>query len=268
MPLAGEESDGIPVISYVLTGLDGTVLAQREPDREFYAASTVKLAVLVAAMRAVDAGTLDLDQQLTAQHRWASSVEGAPTFGQDDDEIDAGMPAPGQSIALRDVLWRMVAVSSNEATNMTVGLVGLDSIARAFADAGAASSRMERLIGDSAARAAGRTHAVTARDLVALLRHIVTGALTSPASTAVMISLLEDQEFAYLGEGLPPGTRFGSKSGWVTGIQHDVAYICPDGELAGPGAYVFAVCTRGYAEPDATELLATLSNLVWTQQTR
>lgn len=54
----------------------------------------------------------------------------------------------------------------------------------------------------------------------------------------------------------------------MTGIQHDVAYVCPTGVLIGAATYVLAVCTRGYAEPDATELLGTLSNLVWDRQTR
>lgn len=40
----------------------------------------------------------------------------------------------------------------------------------------------------------GLTHIPTARDLASLLRSIVTGALAAPESTAVMVSMLEDQE--------------------------------------------------------------------------
>ena len=56
---------------------------------------------------------------------------------------------------------------------------------------------------------------------------------------------------------MPDGVPFGSKSGWVGGIRHDVAFV---GE-PGPGALVVAVCTRGYEAPDAEEALRTIGSL-------
>ena len=50
---------------------------------------------------------------------------------------------------------------------------------------------------------------------------------------------------------MPDHVPHGSKSGWVDGIRHDVAFVGPPG----PDALVVAVCTRGYAETDAEELL-------------
>lgn len=263
MGVRGAESDGVPVVSFVVTDREGTVVAERESDRGFYAASTVKLAVLVAVMRAVDDGRLSLDQVLPSAHRFVSAAPEGVEFGPDPDDVDQGMPAPGEPMTLHDVLWRMIAVSSNEATNMAVGLVGLDAVAEAFAVCGATRSVMQRLISDLPGRAAGLTHRVTARDLAAVMRTIITGKAASPASTATMISMLEDQEIAYLAAGLPDGTRFGSKSGWVTGIQHDVAFVAPSGDLEAEDTYVMAVCTRGYEEADATELIAACSRLTW-----
>jgi beta-lactamase class A len=51
-------------------------------------------------------------------------------------------------VSLREVLRRMIVVSSNEATNMAVELVGLDAVREALAVCGAPSSKMERLFGD------------------------------------------------------------------------------------------------------------------------
>ncbi|TWP34980.1 serine hydrolase [Leekyejoonella antrihumi] len=263
MSLRSFESDGTPVLSFQVLDGAGSVLAQRAPDREFYAASTIKLAVLIAAMRAVDAGRLALDQELTATHTFRSAVPGGSEFGMDEDDFDEGMPAEGSPISLHDVLWRMVAVSSNEATNMVVDLVGLDAVAEALAHCGARNSVMQRPIGDVEGRSAGLTNRVTAGDLAALMRAVITGAAASPASTERMVSILEAQQIPYLGKGLPTGTRFGSKSGWVDAIQHDVAFVAPSGDLASPETYVIAVCTRGYEEADATELLAGVSRLAW-----
>ncbi|WGW13172.1 class A beta-lactamase-related serine hydrolase [Saxibacter everestensis] len=266
MPVTGYESDGVPVVSYCLTDFSGRVIAEREPDRTFYAASTVKLGVLIAAMRAVDDGRLDLDQLLTVRHTFRSMAPSGEEFGMDADEIDVGMPPAGSRLCLRDVLWRMVAVSSNEATNMTVELVGFPAIAEAFALCGARSAKMERFICDGPARDHGLTHLMTARDLAAIVRTIVTGAAASEASTAEMLRMLEDQQFDYLARGLPAGIRSGSKSGWVAGIQHDGGYVSPSGHLDADENYVLAVCTRGYAEPDATEMLAAMSRFAYQLQ--
>lgn len=263
----GAESDGVPVVSFQVTDRVGRVLAERDPDRQFYAASTVKLAVLVAAMRLVDAGELSLDQELPSTHTFVSAAPGGSEFGMEEDSVDAGMPPIGTPIRLHDVLWRMVAVSSNEATNMAIGLVGLESVADAFALCGAKDSVMQRLIGDLEGRAAGLTHRITARDLAAVLRAVITGRAASPKSTEIMVSILQDQQIAYLGNGLPEGTRFGSKSGWVQGIQHDVAFVAPSGDLEGHDTYVIAVCTRGYEEADATELFSATSRLAWDLRT-
>ena len=257
------ESDGVPTIAFQITDGEGRVLAERDPDRVFYAASTVKLAVLIAVMRAVDAGRISLEQHLTSTHRFVSLVPDGIEFGMEEDEFDDGMPPEGEPISLHDVLWRMIAVSSNEATNLAVGVVGLDAVADAFACCGADRSAMQRLICDLQGRAAGLTHQTTAGDLVRVLSTIISGRAASPKSTRTMIGMLEDQQFAYLGDGLPAGTRFGSKSGWVQGIQHDVAFVAPSGDLAADDTYLIAVCTRGYAEDEATELLASTSRLAW-----
>ena len=62
--------------------------AERAPDVPFYAASTVKLAVLVAAARALESGELTLDQQVRSTDRFASQVPGAPAYRIEPDDLD------------------------------------------------------------------------------------------------------------------------------------------------------------------------------------
>ena len=59
---------------------------------------------------------------------------------------------------------------------------------------------------------------------------------------------------------MPEGVPYGSKSGWVDGIRHDVAFVGGPG----PDALVVAVCTRGYDEPEAEETLQALGALALT----
>ena len=258
MGKTGTHSDGVPVIAYCVRRASGTVLAERLADEEFYAASTVKLAVLVAAARALEAGTVSLETSLPSADTFQSEAPGAPDFRIDPDDLDEGMPPPGTPMPLVDVIERMIVVSSNEATNMVVELVGRDAANAALADAGATSSSFGRKYSDlAAAKALGGSHRTTAADLATLMSAIVTGALTGPEWTAWMTSMLGRQHDRQLTASVPAGVPFGSKSGWVDGIRHDVAFI---GE-PGPDALVVAVCTRGYEWPDAEEALRAIGSL-------
>jgi beta-lactamase class A len=50
------------------------------PDVRHYAASTIKLAVLVALYRAHEAGRLDLDDEVPVRNSFRSALAGAPEF--------------------------------------------------------------------------------------------------------------------------------------------------------------------------------------------
>ncbi len=258
MVKTGTHSDGVPVVAYCVRRASGAVLAERLADEEFYAASTVKLAVLAAAARALEAGTVSLETSLPSADTFQSEAPGAPDFHIDPDDLDEGMPPPGTPMPLADVIERMIVVSSNEATNMVIELVGRDAANAALADAGATSSSFGRKYSDlAAAKALGGSHRATARDLATLMAAIVTGKLASPEWTAWMTQMLGRQDDRQLTAHVPDGVPFGSKSGWVDGIRHDVAFI---GE-PGPDALVVAVCTRGYEWPDAEEALKAIGAL-------
>lgn len=257
MGATGTYSDGVPIIAYCVRRAGGAVLAERGADERFYAASTVKLAVLVAAARALEAGSVALETSLTSTATFRSDVAGAPDFSIDPDDLDAGMPTPGTPMPFADVVERMIVVSSNEATNMVSDVVGLDAVNAALIDAGASSSSYGCKYSDFAAGAQGAKRDTTARDLAALMSAIVTGALTGPERTAWMTEMLGRQHDRLLTAEIPEGVPFGSKSGSVNGIRHDVAFVGKPGS----DALVLAVCTRGYEESDANEALKAIGSL-------
>jgi beta-lactamase class A len=217
-----------------------------------YAASTMKVAVLLAAQHAHEAGTLDLDTPVPVTDRFASAAPGAPDYvlarAPEDDPVT--WERLGGTAPLRWLAERMIVRSSNLATNIVLAHVGLGSAHREWALAGARHSRIGRGIEDAAARAAGLTNEVTAADL---------GALMTSASEAggwVMATLEATEDRDDLAAGLPPGTRIAHKSGWVTGVRHGAAVIEP----AGGCPYLLVVCTTT-ALPDvaARRLLARIA---------
>ena len=184
-------------------------------------------------------------------------MPGAPPYRIVPDDIDEGMPPAGTSMSFATTVERMVVVSSNEATNMVTEVVGLPAVAAALADAGATSSSYDSMYSDFAAAAQGAKRMTTARDLAALMSALVLGELADAERTAWMTSLLARQDDRLLTASVPDSVPHGSKSGWVDGIRHDVAFI---GE-PGPETLVVAVCTRGYEPPAAEEAIRALGAL-------
>ena len=257
MVSTGTHSDGVPVVAYRIARASGEVLAARQDRLDFYAASTVKLAVLVAAARALDAGTASLTETCTATRTFTSQVPGGGEYTIEPDDVDSGLPPDGTPMPLGDVVERMIVVSSNEATNIVAERVGLPAVNKVLADAGAAGSVFGRKYSDLAAEQAGASHRTTAADLCLLMSALVTGRLAGPEQTAWMCEMLGRQTDRQLTAAVPHATPFGSKSGWVDGIRHDVAFV----GAPGPDALVIAVCTRGYDEQAAEETLKSLGAL-------
>lgn len=82
-------------------------------------ASTRKISIMTAALAAVHAGKLSLDQKVTIEARF-----------QDNDSGTFQHLTPGFSITFRDALVMMIIVSDNTCTGMVVDLVGLGEIQR------------------------------------------------------------------------------------------------------------------------------------------
>jgi beta-lactamase class A len=82
-------------------------------------ASTRKISILMAALAAVHAGKLSLDQKVTIDAKY-----------QDNDSGTFQHLTPGFWITLRDALVMMIIVSDNTCTGTVVDLVGLDTVQR------------------------------------------------------------------------------------------------------------------------------------------
>ncbi|MEU4643232.1 serine hydrolase [Micromonospora sp. NPDC023814] len=270
--------DGVPGTVSAYVGRPGADPAwTRHADATHYAASTMKAAVLVALHRAAEAGTLDLDAPVPVRNEFDSALPGTPRFScaRHYDNDDAVWDRVGDSAPLRWLAHRMIVRSSNLATNIVIGHVGLPAVAEVWALAGARHSVTGRGIEDFAAREAGITNLVTAADLAALLGALATGAhtpgpLASPAGCAAMLDVLFAQEHREdLAAGLPEGTRIAHKNGWVHGVRHGAGVVFPDD--APPYAVVACTTTDladggpdgDEAEDDACRLIAGISAAAW-----
>jgi beta-lactamase class A len=235
--------------------LAGPPAYTRLPEATHYAASTMKVAVLLALHRAAADGRLDLDAPVTVHNRHRSAAPGGPPFGNDaaEDSDDQVWARLGGSASLRWLAERMIVRSGNLATNLCLAAVGLPAVAAVWRDVGATRSVTGRGIEDFAARDAGLDNLVTARDLAALL----TAAADDAAARALLEAVEQRDDLA---AGMPPGVRLAHKSGWVTGIRHGAGVVFP----ADAPPYVVVVCaSTGLDDDAACRLVAAVSAAAW-----
>jgi beta-lactamase class A len=115
-----ELCDALPVqTSWYLKDLASGARADRLGDVPVPSASTRKISIMMAALAAVHAGKLALDQKVTIDAKY-----------QDNDSGTFQHLTPGFWITFRDALVMMIIVSDNTCTGTVVDLVGLDTIQR------------------------------------------------------------------------------------------------------------------------------------------
>jgi beta-lactamase class A len=258
---------GESVVSAWLGDVHGESVYVRGERTTHYAASTMKLPLLMAAYRRHERGEIDLDVEVPVHNRFRSAFDGSPfALDQHDDQDDETWSRVGRTMSLRALARHATVHSGNLATNLLLEHVGGAAVSEALADAGCSDlTTLPRGIEDAAARRAGLDNRVTAAELARVMCGIGARGLAAPATCRAVEDILAAQEHRQqVPAGLPAGTYVANKTGWVDGVAHDVALVRPDS--APP--YVVAVCTTAAASEEALySLNAAISAAAWKRWT-
>lgn len=201
---------------------DGEALWERAAREPRVAASTIKLAVLVALFRAIDAGRLRLDE--TRAVAAADKVGGSGVLRALHD---------GLALTLADLAYLMIAISDNTASNLLIDAVGLARVNAAIRDLGLRGTALGRRFRGRAARAGEPENITTAADLARLLRAILAGRAAGADASARMLALLHEQQHRdRLARSLPPAVTYAGKGGTLPGLALDAGILfAPRGPL-------------------------------------
>lgn len=203
------------------------------PSLSMHAASTMKTPVLLEVLRRVDAGTLNLSDEVPVKNEFKSLVDGSPFSNGLEENDGPTMKKLGGKATLEFLVTEMIVRSSNLATNLVLSLVGPENV-QAFTDAlGAPTVKVRRCVEDSKAFDKGVNNETDAAGMAAVMEAAVRSPKLSAAARAKAWEILTGQTYnEEIPAGLHPqsGAIVGHKTGSISSVQHDAAVVrLPDG---------------------------------------
>ncbi len=236
-----------------------------EPDRPFHPASTIKLCVMLETFHQVQQGLISLDDPVLITNEFHSIVDGSLfSLDVDDDSEQDLYQRIGQSLPRRELVRRMITVSSNLATNLLVEQVRPPQINHFMRDLGLEDLVVLRGVEDKQAYRQGLNNSATARGLMKAFLKLARGEAVSPQASAEMVEILAAQQFHdMIPARLPADVRVAHKDGWVTDHYHDAGIVYPpNGE-----PFTLAILPKWdgeIAESEAHALVALLAEAIYS----
>lgn len=254
--------DGVVSVVALVVG-DAAPAYAMAPGEQHYAASIMKLPILIAAERLSERGLLDLEQHVPVHTDFDSRSPGRRfEMDESEDSDPETWAAVGTSVLLSGLVERMITVSGNLATNLVLSLVDADEVAAVLAESGCSPlTTIPRGIEDYPAREIGLDNLITAEDLALVLAALAEGRLAGASATAECERILRNQTHrAGIPGGLPPDAVVANKTGWIDGVNHDVALVRP---TAGMPVVIAVLCSTPGTPEEREAGIARITEAVW-----
>jgi beta-lactamase class A len=262
-----EQKYGAESVGIYFEHPDGKVF-ELNADEIFHAASTMKVPVMMEVFKQIEAGKLNLNQQVTVKNQFSSIMDGSPFSLNQEDDSDLDLYKEiGKQLPLKNLVDRMINSSSNLATNIIIEMVKAENVQKLMKEIGAKDMTVLRGVEDIKAYEAGKNNRTSARSLAICYKAILDPKLFSESSRKAMIEILQSQHSQDgIGAGLKAkerGLKVASKDGWITEINHDSAII----ENETGKRWIMVIMTRGVKEEkDGWKLIAELANEIWNSR--
>ena len=198
-------------------------------DEIFPQASSIKIHILTELYRQAEAGKFRLSDV-------RSLPEPAKVGGSG---VLAELGQNSVSMSIRDYAVLMIVLSDNTATNLLIDLVGMENVNKNLLVLGATKTKLQRVMMDIKAAAAGRENIGTPRDVMMILEKLFRGEIVNRTSCEDMLSILRKPKEGPIRAGVPGAVELANKEGEIEGIRCDVGIVylpnCP---------YIICVMTK------------------------
>jgi beta-lactamase class A len=230
-------------------------------DRWFHAASTIKLAVLLAIFRAADEGRLRLDNSLHVRNRFVSTADGSPfRLDPSSDAMPELYQAIGRTAKISTLTEGMIVASSNLATNLLLDFLGVEYARNVLRDAQVSGVELRRGVEDETAHKKGIDNEATADGLLTLLSALRGNFLKRESREQAIHVLLAQRSNSMIPAGLPAHATVAHKTGEISTACHDVGIVyLPERE-----PYIAVILTEFDAEQNGRrETVAAISEMIY-----
>ena len=228
----------------------------------YHAASTMKTPVMIEVYKQVAAGKLILSDSVLVKNEFKSIVDGSSySLNPADDSQQELYAMVGKKIPLSELVYQMIILSSNLATNLIIEMVDAKAVTASMRALGAENIQVLRGVEDQKAFDNGLNNTVTAYDLMLIYKAIAAGRVVDQKSCDDMIRVLLDQKHNTLIPALlPKEVKVAHKTGSITGVHHDSGIVfLPDGRK-----YVLVILSKNLAdEKTATPAMAKASEMIY-----
>lgn len=233
----------------------------------YHAASTMKTPVMIEVYRQANEGKFSLNDPVELKNEFKSIVDGSSySLDSTDDSEQELYKHIGEQRSIDSLLYQMIIVSSNFATNLIIQKVGAENVTRYMRQLEANDIQVLRGVEDGKAFAKGLNNTVTAHDLLLIFEKIAKGEAVNETASKAMINILLDQRFNEIIPALlPADVKVAHKTGSITHVHHDSGIIIlPDGRK-----YVLVLLSRDWEnEQEAIKTMANISLLIYKHVTK
>jgi beta-lactamase class A len=232
----------------------------------FHAASTMKTPVMVEAFKQAQEGKFSLTDSVTLKNEFRSIVDGS-TFSlspTDDSDLESYKHL-GKKRTIETLIYDMIIVSSNLATNLMIELVDAKNVTASLRELGANDMQVLRGVEDGKAFEKGMNNVTSAYDLMIIFEKIANRELVNEESSAKMETILLDQKFnEIIPAHLPSDVKVAHKTGNITGVRHDSGIVI----LPGGDKYVLVLLSKQLeSEEGGIKAMAQVSKKIYNHVT-
>lgn len=231
-------------------------------DENFHAASTMKVPVMIELYKQQSEGKINLNDSILLKNEFKSIVDGSLyKMDIEDDSDDVIYSKIGTNQKLYDLMYNMITVSSNLATNVLIELVDAKKTTETMRSLGASKIEVLRGVEDQKAYDLGLSNSTTANDLLMIMKAIANETAGTTEDCEAMLAILKDQEWNdMIPKYFPKGVEVAHKTGSITGVHHDAAIVYhPNGKK-----YVLVLLSKNLKDFDkGTDQLAQISKSIY-----
>lgn len=237
--IIAEAEAGGGSVGVTLVGPNGDTFTHNA-DRKYGAASTVKIPLMVEIFRQIDRGERSLDDPYTLVDADRAAGSGVIL------ELHTGI-----TLTLNDLIYLMMAISDNTATNVLIDYAGMDNVTATMRELGMTQSLLGRKMKGRPAEEGEQENWATPGDYARLMQALLANQVASADSCAKMVAMLEKQQNTRrISRYLPESDkiRWGSKTGSVRGVTNDVGFVTTDA-----GTLIVSIYCEGLADQHVGE---------------